>query len=80
MGELRRIVTDDVPVEELPERVRRGLEKGQKVRVTVEAGKAPEGLPEPRPLRDFLGAGRGLYATPEEAVEFIRKLRDEWEN
>ncbi len=80
MGELRRIVTDDVPVEELPERVRRGLEGGQRVRVTVETGETAEALPEPRPMRDFLGAGRGLYATPQEAIQFIRKLRNEWES
>jgi hypothetical protein len=80
MGELRRIVTDDVPVEELPERMRRGLDAGQRVRVTVEAGATAERVPEPRPLRDFWGAGRGLYATPEEAVDFVGKLRDEWED
>jgi hypothetical protein len=35
-------------------------------------------LPKRR-LVDFIGAGKGIYKTPEEADAFIRKLRDEWE-
>jgi hypothetical protein len=28
----------------------------------------------------FFGAGRGSFATPEEAEAFLRQERDEWEN
>ena len=31
-----------------------------------------------RPLLSYLGAGKGVYPTPEDAVSAIRKLRDEW--
>ncbi|MBM4035889.1 MAG: hypothetical protein FJ291_29470 [Planctomycetes bacterium] len=31
-----------------------------------------------RPLKSFLGAGKGCYATPEEADAFIRRERDAW--
>lgn len=78
MGEMKRIVTPEVLVDELPEHVRRGIDSGTRVKVTVEAG--GDASPAPRPLREFFGAGRGLYATPEEAVEFIRSLRDEWDD
>jgi hypothetical protein len=37
---------------------------------------APQSL---RPLRTFIGAGKGAFATPEEADAFIRKERDSWD-
>ena len=30
-------------------------------------------------LSSFVGSAKGAYASPEEAVDFIRQLRDEWE-
>jgi len=41
----------------------------------------PKGFPreEPRTLRSMMGAGKGGYASPEEAVAFIRAERDAWE-
>ena len=75
MGEGKKIVTEHYPAEKLPEEVRRGIAGGEMVKVTVE----PEGA-EPRKvrsLRSFLGAAPGLYSSPEEAVAFIRGLRDE---
>lgn len=74
MGEIGKIVTEHYPVERLPEELRQGIEAGQHVRVTVEA----EEQGEPRPLHELMGCAKGLYATPEEAVAFIRQLRDEW--
>jgi hypothetical protein len=73
MNEFNHIVMKGYPVEKLPEELRRGLENVLTVTVTI----VPE-LPseERRPLRSFLGAGKGVY-TEEEAVGFIRKLRDE---
>jgi hypothetical protein len=32
-----------------------------------------------RNLVDFIGAGRGCFATPEEVDAFIRQERDRWE-
>ena len=72
MTEQKKIVTEHFPVDRLPEELRRGIESGRMVRVVVEAEP-----PQKRSLRSFLGCGKGLYATPEEAVAEIRKLRDE---
>ena len=76
MGEIKRIVVEGFPVENLPEAVRRGIENGQLVRVTVEADTA--GPPaQKRTMRSFLGSAPGLYGSPEEVVDYIRGLRDE---
>lgn len=75
MVEIGKVVTDNYPAEKLPEELRRSIEAGQKVRVTVEAEERNE-LP---PLHELMGSAKGLFATPEEAVTFIRELRDEWE-
>jgi hypothetical protein len=78
MGETKKIVIESNPVEELPEELRRGLESGQMVRVTVESPADDEQLPPPK-LTSLVGSARGVYASPEEAVAAIRALRDEWE-
>lgn len=75
MGGTKRIVTDGFPVEKLPEELRRGLESGQVVRVTVET-LASHSATTPTPLTSFFGSGKGCYSE-EEAVGFIRRLRDE---
>jgi hypothetical protein len=74
MTEQKKIVTEHFPVDRLPEELRRGIESGRMVRVVVEAevGVAPK-----RSLRQFLGSGRGAYPTAADAVDEIRKLRDE---
>jgi len=79
MGETKKIVVEHFPVDKLPDELRRGIEAGQVVRVTVEE-ESESMAPPYRSLSDFVGAGRGLYATPEEATDFIRKLRDEWDD
>lgn len=76
MGETRKIVTEHYPVDELPEKLRQGLESGRKVRVTVEEESGEIIDATLRPLMSFLGAGKGCY-TEEEAVSYIRMLRDE---
>lgn len=78
MGEIGKIVVEHYPVEKLPEDLRRGLEAGQVVRVTVEAEAASD--PAPRPLHELRGSAKGLFKTPEDAVAFIRALRDEWDD
>ena len=35
--------------------------------------------PEPSSLLDYLGKGKGLFASPEEADRFLRQERDAWE-
>ena len=75
MTELRKVVTEHVPVERLPDDLRRGLENGQLVRVTVESGEDAS-VPR-RTFRSFVGSAPGLYGSPKDAVEFIRGLRDE---
>jgi hypothetical protein len=76
MGETKKIVTEHYPAEKLPEELRAGLESGQLVRVTVEP-EAPQVAR--RPLSSFIGAAKGLYSSPEEVLQSIRDLRDEWE-
>lgn len=75
MGEGTKIVTEHYPAAKLPEELRRGLAGGEWVRVTVETGGEPAG----RPLTSFLGSGKGSYPSPEDAVQAIRSLRDEWQ-
>ena len=38
----------------------------------------PAGKPSGRRLVDFIGAGKGVYGSREEADAYIRNLRDEW--
>lgn len=75
MGEGKKIVTEHFPADKLPEELRRGIMSGEMVRVTVEH----EGVAAkpPRSMTSFLGAAKGLYDSPEDAVAFIRQLRDE---
>lgn len=75
MGETRKIIIDSYPAEKLPEDLRRQI-SAKTVRITMET----EETAVPRkPLSSYVGAGKGLYATPEEALKAIRSLRDEWE-
>jgi hypothetical protein len=78
MGEMKKIVTEHYPVEKLPEELRAGIEGGQVVRVTVETEVAVSQL-SARSLRSFLGIAPGRYGDPDEIVEEVRRLRDEWE-
>lgn len=77
MGEGKKIVAEHYPVDKLPEELRRGFEQGAFVRVIVEPDQSDAtALPT---LTSFVGAGKGVYASPEEALAEIRRLRDEWE-
>lgn len=75
MGETSKIVTEHYPAEKLPEELRPGIEAGL-VKVTVETEDAVERA-QRRSFLSFFGSAPGLYATPEDAVAFIRALRDE---
>jgi hypothetical protein len=78
MGETKKIVTEHYPIETLPAELREGIEGGQVVRVTVET-EVPVFLPAGRTLRSFLGIAPGRYSDPDEIVDEVRRLRDEWE-
>ena len=77
MGEQKRIVTDDFPAERLPEELRRGIDPGHRVRVTVEDEPASAGT-EPR-YRRFHGIAAEQGTSIDQAVERVRALRDEWD-
>ena len=81
MGETKKIVIEHFPVEKLPEELKRGLEDGQLVRVTVESvegrNDASSAGAGSWPLSSFLGIAPGLYASPQDVVAHIRSLRDE---
>jgi hypothetical protein len=73
MGEHRKIVVEHYPAGRLPDELRPGIDADSTVRVTVEAEQ--EGT-RTRALKPLLGSGPGAYSE-EEAVTFIRRLRDE---
>jgi hypothetical protein len=73
MDEPFRIVIEHYPAEKLPEELRGSLPPKSRVTVTV----AEEVLAPPRrKLQDFIGAGKGLYRSPEHVLEFLREGRD----
>ena len=47
------------------------------VTVVIMPGSGDAG--DARPLTSFLGAGRGVFGSPEEADRYIRESRDAWE-
>lgn len=79
MGETTKIIVEHFPVDKLPEELRQGIESGRKVRVTVEPDDVQ--APAPRPLHEMYGFAAGLYASQGiDPVDFIRQLRDEWDD
>ncbi len=87
-------IISHVPVSELPPQWCQGLKPDAHVRVTIEEeeGRGLNALSDETsehvrnlceqwdglPLEDFVGIAPGVYPTPEDAVNAIRKLRDEW--
>ena len=90
---MNKIVRDHYPVDKLPEDLREGFPAHTTVRVILEtvAPVSVPGLPSslvdetPLSLQEALESIQRFKAThrpdrsPDEAVEQIRKLRDEWE-
>lgn len=74
---MNRIVRQNYPVEKLPEDLRDVGEKGDGLRVIVEAVPAP--VSEAR-LRELLALARTVEPIGDDPVERIRQLRDEWED
>ena len=80
MGEHKRIVIEDYPVENLPEELRGGIETGHRVTVTVEDRVKPAIPDFETKLTRFWGACAYRGTTAEEAVARVRALRDEWDD
>lgn len=77
MGEHKRIVIEDYPVENLPEELRGGIEAGHRVTVTVEeSGDRWSDLF--RRIEAYQNA-HTRHVTSEEAVARVRALRDDWD-
>ena len=73
MDEPKRLVVEHFPAERLPEELRGSFADDVTVTVTVAEESAPE---MPRPLQDFVGAGKGLYRSPEHVLQQLREGRD----
>ena len=79
MGETKKIVVEHFPADKLPEELRRGIESGEMVRVTVEANGPRDISLTAKPIDEFYGCAKGFYANQGiDPAEFIRQLRDEW--
>lgn len=72
MDETRRHIVEDIPVSELPERLRGDFAPGVHVTVTVEEARQPVRTR----ISEFIGKGRGLYKSPEDVLRFLREGRD----
>ncbi|ALN71971.1 MULTISPECIES: hypothetical protein [unclassified Aureimonas] len=77
MGEHKRIVIEDYPVENLPEELRGGIEPGHRVTVTVE--EASDRWSDLFRRIDAYQSANARPVTTEEAVARVRALRDEWD-
>ena len=75
MSEPRKIIIENYPADRLPEDLRRRIDSEEPVRITLEQ-EDPHQRP---PLTSYIGKGKGCYKSPEDAVDAIRALRDEWE-
>ncbi|MCG6121870.1 MAG: hypothetical protein MEP57_04080 [Microvirga sp.] len=68
---MNRIVREHVPVAELPERLREGLDPDALVTLELTV--------EPRPtLEDIMARRQNTFASADEIDEHVRSLRAEW--
>lgn len=72
---MNKIVREHYPVEKLPPELREGLASGARVTVTIETEAKPERV---MTLEEMFALRRDVFSSPEEAVQHIRALRDEW--
>ena len=76
---MKTVVVRNYPAERLPEELRGDIDPRAMVHVTVRADEElPAGTAVPS-LVSLIGSGRGVYASPDEALDYVRRLRDEWE-
>jgi hypothetical protein len=77
MGEGKKIVVEHVRVEDLPLKLREGLETGKLVRVTVEEESSVH--PPFSSVSALVGVGRGLFGSSGDVDQHIREMRDQWD-
>ena len=90
---MNKIVRDHYPVDKLPEDLREGFTAHATVRIVLEsvepsAVRLPASLADEKPMSaseatQFIQRFKATHhsdMSPEDAVERIRKLRDEWED
>ena len=75
---MEKTIIENYPADNLPPELREGLQPGARVTVTVEADTEDEGRLVPK-LSDLMGSAKGAFATPEEADDFLHRLREEWD-
>lgn len=75
---MNRIVRENYPVADLPEDLREGFALIDEVRIIVEPA-----LPKPEKvltIDELWALRRPPYKTPEEIVDEVRRMRDEWDD
>jgi hypothetical protein len=72
---MNKIVKKHYPIAKLPEDLRAGLDPDAEVTVTVEQTEKPE---KAMTLEEIFSASRAVFNSPQEVVEHVRSLRDEW--
>jgi hypothetical protein len=73
----RKTVRRTVKASDIPKSWQVDLPDDPEASVTVLI--TPAGPPSDRRLVDFIGSGKGVYGTREEADAHLRNLRDEWQ-
>jgi hypothetical protein len=76
MSETKKVVTEDVAVSDLPEKVRGDFKPDDLVSVTLEQPAAP--VPRHDALK-YAGIGAYMNTSIEEAVARVREWRDDWD-
>ena len=74
MDDLRKHVIEHYPAERLPPDLRGSIPLDATVTVTVDQEKPTSSR---RKLQDFVGAGKGLYQSPEHVLKVLRDWRDQ---
>jgi len=72
---VNKIVKEHYPISKLPEDLRTGLDPDAEARVVVEQVKKPKKV---MTLEEMFAARRTVFNSPEEVVQHVRSLRDEW--
>jgi hypothetical protein len=77
---MNKIVREHVPISDLPEHLREGLDPTDEVRLTIESQPPVEASPEPiMTLDEMFALKRPPYRTTENIVAEIRRIRDGWD-
>jgi hypothetical protein len=79
MGEGKKIVVENYPLEKLPADLQAMLETGKPVRIVLEQASEETAAPRKK-FSEFIGSAPGRYRDADEIVAEIRALRDEWED